>query len=294
MKNPIVVGTDLTSASDEALIQAEARARRDGTSLTVVHTLSQRPWNTASEADYLGNLRELITRQVVGLTGRPRGEFNVVVERGSTQSVLTRLAASQHALLVIGSSMHHGMKHALLRDVSERVLERAWGPVLVTRGHGGAARILVAVDRPFRSSPSLEMAIDEARRSQAQLYVLHCVSNSFLGMLAADIINGGVYAQRPLGLRSPVNEARRALGSELRRRHVDPPLFVVEGEASFLISQFAARTDAGLVIVGTAHHPWPTPRVTTAVLRYAPCSVLVVDDASGLSEVDSAVQARSN
>src|SRR6478736_2979902 len=289
MKYPIVVGTDLSHASDEALMQAASRASRDGTSLTVVHALSPRLWGTANEADLLEQHRELVAQQTTALTGRPRHAFNAVVERRVAHLVLTRLAASKRALLVVGSSTHHGVGHTLLKDMSERVVERAWGPVLVTRERKRSTNILVAVDRPFRASPALEVALDEARRSHAELSVLHCVNTSFLGTLAADIINGDAYARHPLGLHSPVNEARRALGSELRSRQLDPPLYVVEGEAAFLISQVAARTNAGLVIVGTAHHPGPTPGVTTAVLKHAPCSVLVVDDASMLPELDSAV-----
>ena len=294
MKYPIVVGTNLTHASDEALIQAEARASRDEMPLTVVHTLSQRLWGSTNDAGDVEHLRALIEQQVTALTGRPRSEYDVVVERGSTHSVLARLAASQHALLVVGSAEHHGLGHALLKDVSERVVERAWGPVLVARPRTDSARILVAIDWPFHKSPSLDIAIDEARCSHAELIVLHCVNASFLGTIATYIVNGNYYAEHPLSLRWPLGEARRALRAELQLRHVDPPLYVVEGEASSLISQFAAQTHAGLVIVGTPHHPGPTPHVTTAVLRHAPCSVLVVDDSSVPPPLDPALQAKSN
>src|SRR6478609_1999706 len=287
MKYPIVVGTDLTHASDEALLQAESRASRDGTSLTVVHALSPRLWGTANERNLLEQRRELVAQQTTALTGRPRHAFNVVVERGTAHLLLTQLAASKRALLVVGSRTHHGVGHTLLKDMSERVVERAWGPVLVTRARRRSTNILVAVDRPFRASPALEVALEEARLSHAELSVVHCVNTSFLGTLAADIINGDAYARHPLGLHSPVNEARRALGSELRNRQLDPPLYVVDGDASFLISQVAARMNAGLVIVGTTHHLGATPSVTTSVLRHAPCSVLVVDDTWVLPEVDS-------
>lgn len=294
MKYPIVVGTNFSRASNEALIRAEARASRDGVPLTVVHALSPRLWGSDDDAAQLDRLRHLVAEQVTALTGRQRNEYNVVVERGAAHVVLTRWAAMQRALLVVGSPVHHGVGHALLRDLGERVLERAWGPVLVARGRTESRRILVAVDRPFRTSPALDMAIAEARRSRAELSVLHCVNTSFLGTLAADIVNGDAYAQHPLGLHSPRNEARRALGSELLCRHMDPPLYIVEGEPAPLISQFASRTDADLLIIGTAHHPARTPSVTTAVLRHAPCSVLIVDDTSMASVADSAAQTRAD
>jgi nucleotide-binding universal stress UspA family protein len=294
MKHPIVVGTNLTRASDEALIQAEARASRDGAPLTVVHAMSPPLWGATNGAGYFDHLRDLIAQQFTALTGRPRGQYTVVVEEGSPQVVLARHSASQGALLVVGSAAHHGLGHALLRGVGERVVERAWGPVLVCRTHTGPERILVAVDWPFRTSLSLDTAIDEASHARAELIVLHCINTSFLGTLAADIVNGGVYAQHPLGVHSAVGEARRALRAELQRRRVNPTLYVVEGEASFLISQFAARMDAGLVVVGTAHHPARTPPVTTAVLRHSPCSVLVVDEASESATAGPTLQMNSN
>jgi nucleotide-binding universal stress UspA family protein len=291
MNYPIIVGTDLTEASDDALIQAEGRASREGVPLTVVHVMS--PWGVANDIDHVDRLRALVVQQVTALTGRSHGEYDIVIERGLVHTVLARLAVSQQALLVIGSHMHQGVGHALLRDVAERVVERARVPVLVSRPRSGSARILVAVDWPFSKSTALDVAIDEARSSDSKLSVLHRVNTSFLQVLAADIINGGAYAERPLGQSSQVVEARRALRAELQLRHVDPALYVVEGEASSLISQFASRTDAELVVVGTAHRPAPTPHVTTAVLRHAQCSALVVDDTSVLPSADSTVQKSS-
>src|SRR4051812_3828168 len=130
MKLPIVVGTDLTEASNDALIQAEARASRDAVPLTVVHALSPLLWPAASDAGHVARVRELAAQQVAALTGRLPAEYSLIVERGVPHALLARVATSQHALLVVGSHMHHGIGHALLRDVSERALERARGPVL--------------------------------------------------------------------------------------------------------------------------------------------------------------------
>ena len=112
MKYPIVVGTDLTHASDDALVQAEARASRDGVRLTVVHAMSPLLWGAANDVDYVARLRELVEQQVAALTGRSRGEYEVVIERGLAHAVLARSAVSQQALLVVGSHMHHGVGHA--------------------------------------------------------------------------------------------------------------------------------------------------------------------------------------
>lgn len=287
MRYPIVVGTDLTSASEAALIQAEARATRDASPLTVVHAMSPLLWGGSNDVDYVQRLRELIRKQFTALTGRRREDYNVVAERGLAHAVLARLARSERALLVVGSHMHHDVGHALLKDVSERVVESGRGPVLVTRPCGVSHHVLAAVDWPFNASIALDVAIDEARASNSKLTVLHSVDTGFLQTLVADIFNGGAYADRPLGQHSPVVEARVALRSELRRRHVDAEVYVVEGEARSLIPEVAARIGVELIVVGAAHRPTMTPHVTTAVLRHAPCSVLVVDDAFALASAQA-------
>ncbi len=293
MKYPIIVGTDLTEASDDALIQAEARATRDDAPLTVVHGTSPLLWGPANDADYVERLKQLIRQQVTALTGRAEDEYAVTVDRGLAHAVLTRQALSQHALLVVGSHMHHGVGHALLRDVTERVVERARGPVLVTRPCGASDRILVAVDRPFHTSVALDVAIDEASTSGSRLTVLHAIDVGFMATLAGDLVNGGAYAERPLGQHSMVVEARQALRTELRRRRVRADVYVVEGRAESAIPQVANQIDAELVVIGTAHRPAPTPHVTTAVLRHAPCSVLVVDEDSPQISTHSTLQVGS-
>ena len=290
MRYPIVVGTDLTESSDDALIQAEARATRDEVPLTVVHAMSPLLWSGTNDADHVERLRELIERQFTALTGRRQNEYEVLVERGLAHAVLARLAVAQQALLVVGSHMHHGIGHALLRDVTERVVERARGPVLVTRPGSTSARILVAVDQPFSTSAALDAAIDEARSSDSKLTAIHAIDTGFVQTLAVDLLNGGAYADRPLGLHSRVVEARQALRAELRRRHIDADVYVVEGDARSLVPQLAARIDAELVVVGTAHRPGSTPPITTAILRHAPCSVLVVDEGAALVSATSSLQ----
>ena len=291
MKLPIVVGTDLTEGSDDALRQAEARATRDRVPLTVVHAMSPLLWSALSDREHVEHLQSLIRQQFTALTGRLESEYEVLVERGLAHTVLARLAVAQQALLVVGTHMHHGLGHALLRDVTERVLERARSPVLVTRPSSGSKRVLVAVDQPFGKSAALDAAIDEALSSDAKLTAVHTVNTGFMHTLVTDIVNGGAYADHPLGLRARVLEARQALRAELQRRRVDADIYVMEGEGAALIPRVAARVGAELVVVGTAHRHGHPPSITSAVLRHAPCSVLVIDEGSALLSVRSSLQA---
>lgn len=288
MKHPIIVGTDLTEASDDTLVQAEVLATRDSATLTVVHAISPLLWR--DQGEQLARIRQQIAQRVSLLTRRPPELFDVVVERGLAHAVLARLAIAHDALLVVGAHMHHGIAHALLRDVTERVVARARGPVLVTQPANRAGQVLVPVDRPFESSEPLLTAIDEARARRAKLTVLHCVDTGFIRTLACDLANGGAYAREPLGLNAPLAEARSALGAELKRRNVRADVLVAEGEAQALIPRLARGARAGLIVVGSGHGKGSL-QITNAVLRHAPCSVLVVDSTRA-SALDRAVTAR--
>ena len=281
MKHPIIVGTDMTVASDDALVRAEALATRDSVELTVVHAVSPLLLAVGEHAEHFARLREQVEQRITAITGRPRNAYNVVIERGLPHAVLARLAVANDALLVVGAHMHHGLGHALLKDVSERVLERARGPVLVTKPGGESGPVLVAVEPPFEFSESLGAAIQEARATGSHLAVLHCVDTGLLHTLAADLINGGAHATRPLGLKAVIPEARHALQAEFARRRIRAEIWLLEGAVDSLIPAVARRTRPRLIVIGSGHGK-RSLETTNAVLRHTHCSMLVVDSGSAL------------
>jgi nucleotide-binding universal stress UspA family protein len=208
MKRPIMVGTDLTEASDEALVQAEARATRDQVSITVVHAMSPLLWSAVSDADQMERLCEVIRQQFTALTGRRQNEYEVVVSHGLAHSVLARLAVARQALLVVGTHMHHGVGHTLLGYDSERVVEGVRAPVLFTRRGSTSERILVAVDQPFGSSAALDAAIAEARSSNAKLTAVHAIDAGCAQSRTLRVRNGDVQTVHTLG-RNPSGIACR-------------------------------------------------------------------------------------
>jgi nucleotide-binding universal stress UspA family protein len=270
MSDRIVVGTDLSSASDDALIQAEALASRDALPLTVVHVLSGLPWGASvlPDPDQVMEIRESIRKQVNVLTGRPLPAFCVLVERGQPHLVLAQLARSARALLVVGSHMHHGVGHALVRNVGERVALRAHDRVLITRPRTGSRQILVAADHPAHARAALEVGVEEARRSAGILTVLHCVNTGFVESAFTPRMEGG----------RAIVDARAALSEELTRAKVKAELRVIEGPPQAVISDMADRLNAELIVIGASHHAQPLADVTSQVLRRAQCSVLVVED----------------
>jgi len=283
IKHTVVVGTDLSAAADEAIVRAEARARVQSADLIVVRVVSPLLWGVGDQARHLAELEQQVSRRVGSLTGRIAGEYRIIVERGLAHAVLARIAVAENALLVVGAHMQHGLGHALLRDVSERVIERTRGPVLVTRPPDGVGPVLAAVDCPFDQSSALDAGLEEARMAGRDLVVLHCVDTGFLKTLAEDLVNGGAYAKRLLGAQSAARSAQRELRAELRRRRVDASVLVQEGAVESIVPDLAARIRASLVVIGSGHRQ-QSLHVTTGILRHVPCSALIVDSnsASGL------------
>ena len=244
-------------------------------------------WSAVSDADQTERLCEVIRQQFTALTGRRQNEYEVVIGHGLAYAVLARLTVVRQALLVVGTHMHHGVGHALLRYDSERLVQGARTPVLVTRRGNASERILVAVDQPFGTSAVLDAAIDEARSSNAKLTALHAIDNRVTHSRALDVRNRAVQTVHTLDRRPGVVEALQALRAELWRRRVEAEAYIVEGDGPSLIPQIAARVDASLVVVGTAHRRARTSPTTAAVLQHAPCSVLVIDEGSALLSVKS-------
>jgi len=276
MKCPIVVGTDLTDASDECLVQAEARATRDHSPLTVVHASSPLPWLNGDDSQDLGQLRGLIRERVKKLTGRHESNFSTLVERGLAHTVLTRIAAAQRALLVVGGHAPGGAGHALLRDLAGRLLVHARGPLLVTRRPRNSGRLLVAVDTPFGHADELEAAREEARIAACRLCVVHCIPHGFVEALTADALEGGGHSAPQLfGPRPRLTATYQALRAELGRRSIDAELHVAEGDPERLIPDLADTLGAELVVLGSSRRAARTSHVTLGVLRRLQCSALV-------------------
>ena len=187
MRQPIVVGTDLTEASDVALRQAEARSTRDSVPLTVVHATDSGVWGALPESGACAALRERVTARVVALTGRREGSFEVLVVRAAPHLALAVVAEARGALLVVGSHAERGLGHPFLRDVTARVAEQTRN-VYVAKSTMAATkaskRVLIALSSALEDTATLDAGLEEARASAATPVVVHSVHMSFLETMA--------------------------------------------------------------------------------------------------------------
>jgi nucleotide-binding universal stress UspA family protein len=133
----ILVATDFSAGSDEALAVAIDLAKRTGAHLHLVHVLEngadQFPFGLASYDDR-GGLIATIDRELArrsdwavrdGVTCQTR-----LVEENAIAGILQAARESGADLIVVGTHGRRGIAHALMGSVAERIVQRAACPVL--------------------------------------------------------------------------------------------------------------------------------------------------------------------
>jgi nucleotide-binding universal stress UspA family protein len=204
------------------------------------------------------------------------------VVRGHPAEAITRTASRRHAgLIVVGSRGLTEFRPFLLGSVSRRVVVYAPCPVLIVKKrHSTFRRILVAVDGSKEAHRAVDFLLQWPLPQTISLSVLSVVP-------PLPIETGSVSEKMPSLLeqvRGPLErEAHRvALKAvdHIRRRHPNATVTVAHGHPGQEIVKLAKSVKADLVVVGsrglTNTDRYLMGSVSDTVVKYAPCSVLVV------------------
>jgi universal stress protein A len=144
----ILVPTDFSAASEEALHYAEALGARLGASLHVIHVVPDpvlaSTWTEAYAYD-LGSLRSRLLaeaqRQLEALAQtitRPSVTTEAMV--GDPAKIIMTTAEDRKAdLIVMATHGRSGLSHFFMGSVTERVVRGASCPVMTVRAHGTVA-----------------------------------------------------------------------------------------------------------------------------------------------------------
>ncbi len=288
----ILCASDLSEGADEAVRQADAFARRRGAALEVVHVvanpllgngaLSHLVLPEAARAAIEGALeraRRELTLRVAALTkGAPKAPDVCVLEGEPYAAIVTHAEKSGADLIVVGGSGAARLRSKRLGEVAEKVVQHATRSVLVARPAAGSGKILGATDLSEPSLPALTMAAEEARLRGAELTIVHVVNpeksmgsevfTTVLGLFSTDFMAELSRVARArlaealarLGVKGEAVIATDAAGAAILRLSEDLPadLVVIGGTGS---------TNLASVLLGS---------VAGTVVRWAPCSVLVV------------------
>jgi nucleotide-binding universal stress UspA family protein len=303
----ILCATDFGESADAAIREADRAARGTGAELHVIHVLEGTFPGVAMTPELVQQTliyRERLTPQVMAAivervtdrTGRGADELSVIVEDGPVSARIVEAAEELGAdLIVVGSTGAIALRERLLGGVADRVVRHAHGSVLVARATpGGEAarpgepagsgpsrrgRIVVASDLSSYSRGALDVAAAEARRRGAQLTIVHAFETPELAM-------GGIGATEPFPVLSPDDlerarvTIRARLRGELARVGIDGDPILLDGRPAEVIPKLAGDVRADLLVVGSAGLTGLRRiifgSVAEALVRHAPCSVLVV------------------
>lgn len=289
----ILVPTDFSATSDEALAYARRLAEPFGASLHLVHAFED-PFTTAAFASELYAavplpLREQLLREAeAGLDERlPRERreqtgATAEIVNGPTAKTIVDYAATLGAdLIVMGTHGRGGMAHLLLGSVAERVVRTAPCPVLTIRERPADAVRLVLVPTDFSamSDEALEHAVLVASRFGAGVQLLHVLEDP---MVTEGLAAEAYIAEAPTLRSALLRDARAKLA---RRSDSTDPAVRIESEVLFghgatTIAEYASQRGVDLIVMGThgrtgvAHLLLGS--VAERLVRTAPCPVLTV------------------
>jgi nucleotide-binding universal stress UspA family protein len=207
-----------------------------------------------------------------------------LVVEGDAVSEIVRLAGALPAdCLVMGTHGISGVKHLLLRSVTERVLREAPCPVLTVPPHiagdSGAvsfATVVCAVDFSPSSTRALDYAASIARKAGGRLVLLHALEwfDEEIEALPADATS-----RRPAATEE---DARQGLEELLSADALAcrPELLIGRGPAHEEVLRTISKYHAGLVVLGV-HGRNILDRTlfgstTERLVRESPCLVLTV------------------
>ena len=289
----ILVTTDFSEPSRQALPLATEFARQFGATLTLVHVF---PTAMPAELSHLGVVIE--QKRMAAEAGERLASFrarelpaNLRVETvllgGGPAHAITRFAKeSEIDLILTATHGHTGLKHFWLGSTAERIVQHAPCPVLVMREQPVPVRfpgdvlcrfhrILVPTDFSEASRQAVRYATAFAQPCGSEVTLVHVIE-------PAPYPEFG-YAHIPAkeaGLKRAASEKLDAESQELARAGVKASAVIRTGSAFHEIAEQAREQTNDLIVIAThgrgaiAHALLGS--TAERVVRHAPCPVLVV------------------
>lgn len=283
LHGPVLIGTDLSAAAEEALRQGAALAAELGSPLFICHVVPEllpdgsvfgefRNANLAASDSVLASARAAVDRHVTAALGEDAAA-DVILESGTPHAGMLRQAEKHGAGVLVtypGAGALDVARHATV-------------PVLVAR-RSPRGPVVAATDFSDVLLPAVRAAAEEAHRRQSPLHLMHAFD---LGVFAVGHASAQampyLLGSSPIALEGVENleaVAKQRLDATLAELGIPGTTAVVTGSATHAIVQYAESSGAELVVVGTRGRSG-LARLTlgstaSGVIESAPCSVLIV------------------
>jgi nucleotide-binding universal stress UspA family protein len=288
VKGPILAAIDFDKGSDEVLRQADALARSYKVKLSVCHVLPEIfavqplfPQLHLGDAlklyDLEASVRDALLKRIRTVTAREPPQIEIEIEQGTVHAGILRAADNIGAgVVVVGGKVDHRGLH-ILGSAAEHIVRYAPCPVLVARP-SPAGKVLAATDFSDPALPAVEAGVTEARHRKTDLTIIHAMD--LTPMIGSSY--GELYTMPPMDLSGQMSKIwQQRLDECVHHFKAKGGGLLPDGPAATAIVNAALELPAQLLVMGT-HGRTGLSRiialgsVAEAVVRTAPCSVLVV------------------
>lgn len=286
----ILVATDFSEPSDEALRQSAAYVADLGAKLHVCHVIpvlygadplfpQSQTYAQIASMDLESKARAAVEQRLRAVLGPNDAEIHI--EQGSEYAAVVRCAEHvQATMIIVGTHGRKSLARLVLGSVAEQVVRYAHCPVLVARPEKKKGVVLATTDFSDPSLPALRAAGAEAARRKANLVLMHAI----------DFPSAALTTLAPFGS-VPVlpsaesqDDAKKlvteALEDALKRLGLLGEVRVVVGPPAASIVESAEALGAELLVVATRGRTGLSRvalgSVAERVLRAATCPVLAV------------------
>jgi nucleotide-binding universal stress UspA family protein len=284
LRGPVLVGTDLSAAAEEALRQGAQLADDLSSTLLVCHVIPVLLPDITLFADFRRAHGQIEDSILVKARDAVQQQLDAVLKtRGARVEVALEYGTPHVGLLSTAEQKGAGVIAVGPGATALDVVRHAAGAVLVTRPspHGP---VVGATDFSDPSMPALHVAASEAQRRGVPLHLLHAFDLDVFAerrapATAMPYLDGKSWIALE-GLDELRATAKRRLDELLRDAGVPGEVALVTGSGVEVIVQHAETIGAELVVLGT-HGRSAFKRLTlgstaASVVERAPCSVLVV------------------
>jgi nucleotide-binding universal stress UspA family protein len=250
-KPKIVVGTDLTPASEHAVERATELAREHHATLHVVHAKTRLPRALVRTFHAEGDGHERIAlARVISTLRRGGHKATGHLVDGGAAPALRKLARELEATLVVVGARKSSVADAILGSTAERIVSATGAPVLLVRERPTRVhrRVVVAID----VDSDVRRAVDAARFAapEATLSLLHACHGAFETKLQLQGVGPHEIARYRAHVRA---EAAAALEDVLDRADVERnALQLLYGERRRVLAAAVKRGELLVLDRGTS------------------------------------------
>ncbi len=229
----------------------------------------------------LRRTKEAVTVVLSQQAERPMTKITTVLARGSVAEAIVRQAHRRRVdLIMVGSRGFSDIRGFLLGSVSRKVVTSAPCPVLVVKRKLTAIHhTVLAVDDSKFSKAVVDFLLNEFAGEPTRITILSVV-NPVVTSLGTEVLT----SRQVSDLTKPKEAQLRSVVSQYRKMFLKEGWAVetkiLKGHPGQTIIHYLETHSADLVAVGsrslTGTERLQLGSVSEAVLKYAPCSVLVV------------------